>query len=572
VHRRELSRLLLAAAAGGPASASAAEAPPCGDGCFPATREELDARIPLPELRYPPGDVRRYGAVANTAGATSHNSSVLQRVFSMVRKTGGRIEFPAGDWYLQLDISGAATRSVIIEGNGSTFRPPPGDLPKSTIIYANNTALVPDHFAHSRVEFRNCHFVGRSAQSTSAGDAHYTVYFEGAAAVFYDCSFQYAKSAGFYAAYGQYNEFWSCLFGACTDSPESAGCVLDSNGAVAASNEVFFSRCKFYTCSNFLWVKGAFLTRIRDSTFQGAPSGGRAGIILDADRTGQGTVGTIIDGCWFEINRVPHILGRVCRDVRLHMNDFFTSGGLNEIRFDLCHDIQGSDNSSYGPMSMIVAHPARSAAPPSISWRGGNIVPMITVSAGRSPLVDVTCADVALRRRDNVLLTTGQTGTYGLPLLQSDEYGFKTGVPRRVATDIFAMNLAAFAAASHAPVLVLDVQLFVWQDAPASPRAFAQCGRCQRFHAFITNNRDQLAAYVATIAEGSDLGSGAGGGGIGALTLEVSVSGSSAAGNAVATFSASYPGGGVNAAAVSSVTIGYRVTAMGGNGFSLTRL
>jgi hypothetical protein len=573
--RRDIAKTLIASVAGQALGEEGAKAVTCTPPCIPATSAEDNSGIPIPYSQYEPGDVRRYGAIGNTTNAkVVDNSVVIQRIFDMVRTTGGRIVFPGGDWSFYLDIShikGSPNLPVTIDGNGATFRCYASTPRNSCVVFGNNSQGRHE-FLGSGVQFNNCNFIGRRYAQQTAGDVGYSVLFNGTAAVFYNCSFQYGTISGFYAMYGQYNEFWSCMFASCTASSVSTGCTLDSHSAAASSNEVLFNRCKFFTCSNFLAVKGCFLTRIRDSTFQGAPSGGLGGVILESDSTGQGCVGTIIDGCWFEDNKVPHILGRICQGTKIHKNNFYASvGAANRLVFTYCYDLEVTDNVTYTGIVCTVSHEPADTLTASLSWHGNNFAPNLSLDHAGHSYVDIQSAGSRTMRNDNMLLTTGQQGLNGLPLVQSDQVGFKTGIVRGVAASLFRINLESYAANSCAPVLILEIQLFAWQDT-AEPTAYASCARAQRFYAFITNNDGTLRTYISSLDDGADLGVNVESRMLGKMSVTASSTGSLTLGNATATFSASFPGAGSNAAGVTSATIGYKVSAMGGNPFTLNRL
>jgi len=567
--RRNLSSLLLGAVGARALNVQSSLASGSSALTFAPSQAERESDIPLPNLQYPPGDVRRYGAAPNGPQGAVDNTAVLGKVMQMMRRGGGRITFPGGDWSFHLDVSGSGGAIVIVEGNGSTFRPASGGSAGSAVVYADNS-LLPERFRGTDVQFNNCNFIGRLWGSDTRGDIDYTVYLDGSSATFYNCTFQYGRLAAFYSMYGQYSEFWSCEFGPCGHSGASTGCMLDSHSAAAASNEVIFERCKFFVCSNFLWIKGAFLTRIRDCTFQGAPPSGTAGIILDADATGQGAVGTIIDGCWFEVNHVPHILGRVCRDVRLHMNHFFSSGGSNEIVFKWCQNLQGSDNDSYADLAMTVTHPPGAGAP-CITWRGGNIVPRLDFRGSTAlASVDIQCSSAGLRRRENILSSSGQDDRSGMPLLAADEFGFRSQVRRGMATPLFGVVFEADGTPRGTRNLLLDVELFAWDDSPYH-EAGARCARRQRFHAFVTDDGTGPQAYTYSLGDAVDLGP-ASGRRLGPMSLQASASGSFRGGDAAVTWEASFAGDDATSTEVVSATIGYRVRAMSTGRFRVSRL
>jgi hypothetical protein len=572
--RRDIAKALIASVAGQTLAEERASAISCGPPCIPTTLAERNAGIPIPYPQYEPGDVRRYGAIANTPSTKIvDNTVVIQGIFNMMRAVGGRIVFPNGDWSFYLDITnikGSPNLPVVIDGNGATLRCYTTTPANSCVVFGDNSQGRRE-FTGSSVQFNNCNFIGRRYAQQTSGDVSYAVYFNGTAAVFYNCSFQYGAISGFYAMYGQYNEFWSCMFSACTASSASTGCTLDSHSATASSNEVLFSRCKFFICSNFLTVRGCFLTRIRDSTFQGAPSRGRGGVILESDSTGQGCFGTIIEGCWFEDNKVPHILGRICQGTRIYKNCFYASvGAANRLVFTHCYDLEVTDNVTYTGIVCNVAHEPTDTLTASLSWHGNNFAPTLSLDHAGHSYVDIQSAGSRTKRNDNMLLTTGQKGLGGVPLVQSEQVGFKTGIRRGVASSLFSINLESYAAA-HAPVLILEIQLFVWQDS-TEPESYAYCARSQRFYAFITNNDRNLGAYISSLDDGADLGLNIESLRLGKMSMTASVTGSVTAGNATATFLVSFPGAGSNAVGVTSAAVGYKVSAMGGNTFTLKRL
>jgi hypothetical protein len=122
--------------------------------------------------------------------------------------------------------------------------------------------------------------------------------------------------------------------------------------------------------------------------------------------------------------------------------------------------------------------------------------------------------------------------------VQSDQVGFKTGIVRGVAASLFRINLESYAANSCAPVLILEIQLFAWQDT-AEPAAYASCARGQRFYAFITNNDGTLRTYISSLDDGADLGVNVESRILGKMSVTASSTGSLTLGNATATRSRS---------------------------------
>ena len=403
--RRELGTALIGAAAysvlPGGAQAQSPGAP-----YYSPTAAEMSASsrgVVVKQPEYSPSpiyDMARYGLTANNAGnhpkngeIGAANSRIMQAVFAMVAATGGTIEFPHGDWSFHLDISGI-NNTVIIEGNGSTFRTfnpaAPGGASESSavagtaVVHGDNTSRS---WLDSNVTFRNCDFtaVAYSPHPNGAnpGDAAYCVELHGTTARFWNCSFSYGRKAAFYAHFGQYTEFWSCRFAAAVASRDSAGCILDSRGLASSSNEVLFSRCKFFSNSNGLVLKGTQLTRIRDCTIQDTRATGRGGIVLEADATGSFCGATLITGCWFEMNAVPHILGlghvgTIIRDNVFWPTQRAPARQTSVLQFGTstapnpCYDLKIVDNSwlGGGDVTVSIVHPPTNRDTAALTWRG----------------------------------------------------------------------------------------------------------------------------------------------------------------------------------------------------------
>jgi hypothetical protein len=314
----------------------------------------------------------RYGVSPDGAD----NTAIVQAVFDMVKTTGGTIEFPYGDWAFCLDISGTGHLPVYIEGNGSTFRPHTSS-PQAAVVYAHNS-----DYASSNVTFRNCNFTARKYGSSSPGDVRYCVYLYNTSALFWTSSFSYGTAAAVYIFFGQYTEFWSCTFAAATASGASAGCILDSAGLTASTNEVLFARCKFFKNSNGLILKGTQLTRVRDCTIQGTLAGGTGGIVLDKDSTGSYCGGTVIEGCWFEVNATAHIVGLGHQSTVIRGNTFWptqpSGPQTSVVQFGTsaspkpCYDLKIVDNNWLGGGKVIITifHPPRNVDTATLTWRG----------------------------------------------------------------------------------------------------------------------------------------------------------------------------------------------------------
>jgi hypothetical protein len=83
--RRDLSKALFASAAGAALLTRNAQAQSCTPPCFTQTPEELSASVTPSDTQYPPGDVRRYGAVGDDStpshGAFSQAVSCNEHVY-----------------------------------------------------------------------------------------------------------------------------------------------------------------------------------------------------------------------------------------------------------------------------------------------------------------------------------------------------------------------------------------------------------------------------------------------------------------------------------------------------------
>ena len=80
MERRELARTLIlgaGAAAGVSLATRRAEAQPCATPCYLQTSAERNASVTPADYSYPPGDLRRYGAVGD--GVTDDNMLLLHR-------------------------------------------------------------------------------------------------------------------------------------------------------------------------------------------------------------------------------------------------------------------------------------------------------------------------------------------------------------------------------------------------------------------------------------------------------------------------------------------------------------
>jgi hypothetical protein len=374
--RRDIGSVLVGAAAYSALRPDTAAAQSCTAPCYAQTPAEAAAGLTPANTEYIPSpvyDMARYGISPDGAD----NTAIVQAVFNMVKTTGGTMSFPCGDWAFYLDISGTGNLPVYIEGNGSTFRPYTSSPPNSAVVYASNSA-----YASSNVTFRNCGFTARKYGSMTTGDVDYCIYLYRTSALFWSSSFSYGTDAAVYIFFGQYSEFWSCTFAAATATGTSAGCILDSDGLAASTNEVLFNRCKFFSNSNGLVLKGAQMTRVRDCTIQGTVSGGTAGIVLATDSTGSDCGGTLIEGCWFELNASAHIVGQGHQATVIRSNTFWptqqSGPQTSVVQFGTsaspnpCYDLKVVDNNwlGGGEVTITVFHPPGNADIATLTWHG----------------------------------------------------------------------------------------------------------------------------------------------------------------------------------------------------------
>jgi parallel beta-helix repeat protein len=244
-----------------------------------------------------------FGAVGD--GKTSDTLAFQNAVAYLNSRGGGVLWVPFANYAVNLNLSGA-NAPIIIEGSGSTFRPVSSS--QSAVLTINNSGSTGAGYGYSNLIFRNCGFTGllQGSGSGDRGDVNYAVFLSGSAAIWQQCTFAYGKMASLSSFYGQYNEFYECLFTCSVATPSSAGCFLSGNGDLTSSNECIFSRCKFISNSNGLVIHGGFKNRVDNCTFQDTRAGGTAGLVLDTDGS-QGNVATTVYGCYFEVNN--------CRDM-----------------------------------------------------------------------------------------------------------------------------------------------------------------------------------------------------------------------------------------------------------------
>jgi hypothetical protein len=383
-------------------------------------------------------------------------------------------------------------------------------------------------------------------------------------ATFYDCSFQYGVNAGFYSLYGQYNEFYSCTFASCVTGSVSTGCLLDSNTVAEAANENTFFRCKFNTNKNGLVIKGGLNNRIYACQFQNTQAGGQYGALgLDADSTGFGSDGTLISGCYFEINSGDVTIGVSAN--ALFEGNMFLPGYITS---QTCYNLSFVGNTVYGVGTIVdLNHPAGNADIAALTWIGNNFEANTDgiIHAGPS-YFSINNAYVGIERNDNVLFTTNQTeANTGTDLLIGPQYGFKGNIARTVVTDIFSITQQTYTS-SYARYSAFEVVVNAVND-DVSSTSFGYASRIEKFNVFITNNTTGAPqVYIATLSGGSDIGINTAFAAIGAMTLTATVAGE------VITFKLVYSGTGTNPTTLASINAAYTINYTGANQVIFTRL
>ncbi len=407
--RRELAYALLASGAAGVHTTNRAEARTRTTCSYAQTLQERKADITPSNEAYSPSPVYnmdRYGII----GDGVDNSAIVQAVFDMVKTTGGKMEFPYGDWAFFLDISGTID-SVVIEGNGSTFRCSTATPKQSCVIFANNSGaavasagvpLTARGYGGAQVQIRNCAIVAQLYSGGSeTGDLNCAMAIYGTSIKAWNVAFSHGKLAAFFGYYCQYTEFWSCAFYSANFTSASAGCVLTGHGNGSASNEVEFVRCVFQGNAVALRIKGAFKTRIYGCNMQGNGTAFPIGtgataagvLILDADDSGFGCVNPTIEGVWFEANYAPDIYEATATTSPRILNCSFFGGGTGTryITSKFCMDWVIQDCLVYGVQLICSLNwPAAALGTAKLSFRGNNFPPELNlVHAGGGYDMDI---------------------------------------------------------------------------------------------------------------------------------------------------------------------------------------
>jgi hypothetical protein len=504
--------------------------------------------------------VKDFGAVGD---GVADDTVAVNAAFSALKVLGGGdLIFPNGDYRFNIDVSGVNPRMQWIGEGNVTFRPYLASPTRSGIVYANNSSGLGTGFGVNII-FRNINFTGRFVGDVDPqyGRVDACVNLTSSWATFYDCSFQYSTVAGFRSLYGQYNEFYSCTFGANVDNNNTAGCLLDSNTDVEAANENTFVRCKFNTNKNGLVIKGGVGNRIIGCQFQNTVAGGLGALVLDADGTGFGTDTNWIAGNYFEINSRDVYIGVAPRQT--FEGNIFLPGTFLSVT---CYDLRFFGNTSYGGSPVPdFNHPSINTDVAALTWIGNNFDPDIVGLDHAGPTrLNIEQAGTRLRRTDNLLNATGKTAVEPVNIVQ-DWCGVKPAVAKSVATDLFSITQET-ANTAPARIAVFTVEVFLWDDAAAASQ-YGYSAHTQRFTVLITNNTSGAPQpYIVAENSGVDIGISTGFMAPGPVTLTTSVSGD------VITFRGSWAGTGSGAGSMSQQAIAYILRGAGTAGFSMKQL
>lgn len=228
---------------------------------------------------------RQFGVL----GDGSDESIKVQNFFNALKVSGGVGEFTSGLAYkFSIDVSNTPNK-VYLEGNGSHWIPANTD----SIITCDNQAFG---VTGSNVELFHAYLKTNNL-------ANYCVKLLYSSGMnFHDCFMESAKIAALYGNVAQYTEAHNTVFASNDYDNNSYGAYFTGADGANRSNELFFDSCKFFSNKNGLGVFGGEKLRVRDCRFQDHRSGGRAGLVIDADGAGNGARAPSVSGCWFEIN------------------------------------------------------------------------------------------------------------------------------------------------------------------------------------------------------------------------------------------------------------------------------
>jgi hypothetical protein len=366
---------------------------------------------------------------------------------------------------------------------------------------------------------------------------------------------------------------------ACVFSESSNGCLLTGPDADHRSNENEFFRCEFWSNSNGLNIQGAEKCRINDCTFQESYYKGAAALTLANDRSGAANRGCHVTGCWFELNK--------CRDIFIGMSEglviencMFAGAQCEKVAcsFDKsiesshCYNIKLINNHFLMARAVKFSHPSNDTALASLEYYGNNLTPDITGITHAGPTtLKIDIPGLQFIQNENVISQPGlysgaafQHALKGNPLLKTEFAGFKQDILRTVDCnspnkyilfDIIPENtdIQAYSWAN------LEITLSATCDLPDA-NIFGHSQRIDNYFCSINNYQDLLRASISQIY-GKSQGLFLNYTGIGLIQLtteKVTINNE----NRIRVW-AYYCGEGTNKSATPSITIGYKVSAMG---------
>lgn len=115
-------------------SSSALSADAVGEALYPMTDEEIDAGATPVDYQYPPGNVKRYGAVGD--GSTDDTQAV-HAAFDVATALNGTAHFPAGRYRVTSGYTNSTSNSLTITGEGA-------DLISATSAAASGSSVILD--------------------------------------------------------------------------------------------------------------------------------------------------------------------------------------------------------------------------------------------------------------------------------------------------------------------------------------------------------------------------------------------------------------------------------------------
>ena len=170
MQRRDVSKLLLASVAGSAALTSRAQAQTCTPPCYPQTASELAASITPVDTSFPPGNVKRYGAIGKiNADKTWPDDHVA--IQKAIDSGAGVVFFPNGTYKIgaPLRIKPVSTQNLTLLGEGrtNTYLAP---LHPSIADDLGQNAMIINQAGNGKLTIRNLRFWGGG----DPGDLPYT--------------------------------------------------------------------------------------------------------------------------------------------------------------------------------------------------------------------------------------------------------------------------------------------------------------------------------------------------------------------------------------------------------------